>query len=114
MELDMAHSSRKDFNAEVTRAIDAALSEILGERVLVVLYRYLKDHHDIRPDEICYRLPTIIEVLEKMFGAVGTKAIGSDVAKKLYGQLGLRFVERSNYSLKGYIEEALKLLPNLE
>jgi hypothetical protein len=114
MKLDMVPSSRKDFNAEVTRAIDAALSEILGERVLVVMYRHLKDHYDIDADEIPYHLTTIIRVLEEMFGAVGTRAIGSDVAKKLYNQVGLRFVERANYSLNDYIEEILKLLPNLE
>ena len=103
MKLDMVPSSRKDFNAEVTRAIDAALSEILGERVLVVMYRHLKDHYDIDADEIPYHLTTIIRVLEEMFGAVGIKAIGSDVAKRLYSQLGLRFVERSNYTLNNYI-----------
>jgi hypothetical protein len=110
----MIPSSRRDFNREVANAIDAALYEILGQTTLEVLYGHLKDHYCIGSDEIPCHLPTVIKVLEKMFGAVGTKAIGSDVARKLYAQLGLRFVERSNYSLKDYIEEALKLLPNLE
>ena len=35
--------SRRDFNEEVARAIDATLSEILGEHALGALYRYLKD-----------------------------------------------------------------------
>ena len=107
----MVPSSRRGFNAEVASAIEAALSEILGERVLVVLYRQLKDRYDIDADEIPYHLPTVIRVLEEMFGAVGTRSIGSDVAKRLYNQLGLAFVERSNYTLNDYIEEALKSLP---
>ena len=110
MELDMTLSSRRDFNEEVTRAIDATLSEIMGDNKKVV-YMHLKDHYDIGPREMPYRLPTIIRVLEEMFGVVGTIAIGSDVAKKLYSQLGLRFIEHSNYSLKDYMEEVLRLLP---
>jgi len=75
-----------------------------------VLYRHLKDHYDIGSDEMPYRLPTIIRVLEEMFGVGGTKAIGSDVAKKLYSQLGLGFVAHSNYTLEDYIREAMKML----
>lgn len=45
---------------------------------------------------------------------VGTKAIGSDVAKKLYSQLGLRFVEHSNYALNDYIEQSLNRFQNHE
>jgi hypothetical protein len=109
MELDMALSSRRDFNEEVTRAIDATLSEIMGEHKKVV-YMHLKDHYDIGPGEMPDRLPTIIRVLGEMFGVVGTIAIGSDVAKKLYSRLKLRFVEHSNYTLEDYMREAQKLL----
>jgi hypothetical protein len=110
MELDKASSARKDFNEEVASAIDVTLSEVLGERVLVLLYKWLKDHYDISPDEIPHRLPTVIQVLEEVFGVVGARAIGPGVAKRLYSQLGLRFVERSNWTLENYIEEALRSL----
>jgi hypothetical protein len=106
--LDMG---RRDFNEEVVRAIDAALSEILGKPTLEVLYKHLKEQCGIGSDQMPYRLPTIIRVLEEIFGAVGASSIGSDVAKKLYNQLGLTFVEHSNYSLEDYVEEARKLLP---
>jgi hypothetical protein len=98
---------------EVARAIDTALSQIMGQPLLEAIYKHLKHHYDISSEEIPYHLPTIIRVLEEIFGAVGTKAIGSDVAKKLYNQLGLEFAEHSNYTLNDYIEEALKSLPNL-
>ena len=107
-------NSRREFNREVAKAIDAALNEILGQTSLEVLYDHLKTQYDIESDEMSYHLQTIISVLDEMFGAVGAIAIGSDVAKKLYRQLGLRFVEHSNYSLKDYVEETLKLLPNPE
>jgi hypothetical protein len=113
-EASMTLGSRRDFNKEIARAIDAALYETVGQTILEALHRHLKNHYDIGSDQIPYHLPTIIRVLEEMFGAVGTRAIGSDVAKKLYNQVGLRFVERANYSLNDYIEEILKLLPNLE
>lgn len=51
MELDMALISRRDFNEEFTRAIDATLSEIMGEDKKVV-YMHLKDHYDIGPGEM--------------------------------------------------------------
>jgi hypothetical protein len=63
MGLDTTLSSRKDFNQEVARAIDAAFSEILGEHTLRALYGHLKDHYNIASDEIPYHLPTIIRVL---------------------------------------------------
>jgi hypothetical protein len=103
--------ARRDFNEEVTRAIDAALSEILGKPTLGVLYKHLKEHCGISSDQMPHQIPTIIRVLEEIFGAVGASSIGSDVAKKLYSQLGLTFVEHSNCSLEDYIEEARKLLP---
>jgi len=102
-----ALSSRRDFSQEVARAINDTLSEILGEHALEVLHGHLEDRYDIRSDEMPCRLPTVIQVLEEMFGALGTKAIGSDVAKKLYSQLGLRFVAHSNYTLEDYMEEAV-------
>jgi hypothetical protein len=103
-------ASNGDFKEEVTRAIDVTLSEILGERGLGVLYRYLKDRYDIRLEEMPYQLPIVIRALEEIFGVVGSTAIGSDIAKKLYSQLGLRFVECSNYTIEDYIEDALFLI----
>jgi hypothetical protein len=105
-------ASRRDFNEEVARAIDATLREKLGELTSRVLCRYLKDEYDIGPDEMPSRLPIVTRIFEEMFGVFGTKVIGSDVAKKLYSQLGIRFVTHWNYSLEDYVEEALKLHPN--
>ena len=77
-------SFTKNFNEEVAKAIAAAISETLGEHTLEVFYDRLKDRYDVGPDAIPYQLPTVIRVLEEMFGVIETKAIGVDVAKKLY------------------------------
>jgi len=108
----LLRTSRRDFNEEVTRAIDAALLNTVGENVSRVLYNHLKDQYGIGRDEVPYRLPTIYPIMETMFELYGAKSVGSVIAKKLYSQLGLRFVEHSNYTVQDYIEEALKLHPN--
>ena len=102
----------KNFNEEVAKAIDTTLSEILGEHVVEVLYYHLKDRYGVVLDEIPYRLPTVIRVLEEMFGVTGTKAIGVDVAKKLYSQLGIKFYAHLNYTFQDYIDEVQKILLN--
>lgn len=75
-----------------------------------MLHKHLKDDYDIEPDEMPYQLSTILRDLEEVFGVLVVKSIGSDIAKRLYNQLGLRFVTRSNYTFEDYIEEAEKLL----
>ncbi len=108
--MSIPFSSQRDFNQKVLKSIDDLLSELLGRRNLETLYAHLKDHYDIGPDEIPYRLSVLYQVLETKFDVIGAKTIGDDVARKLYGRLNLTFVQTPNYALEDYIEQAKKTL----
>lgn len=99
-----------EFNEKVHQAIDEALSEMLGQTVLHALYTHLRNQYDISRDELPYRLETLYQVLGNIFGVVGAKTIGNDVARKLYHMLDLNFTQTSNFTLKDYIDQAKRML----
>lgn len=103
----MPHTT--DFTEQIVSAIDNTVHELLGQRVLNALQEQLRTHHDIRPEELPYRLDTLYDTLENVSGVFGAKTIGYEVAKNLYAKLGLRFMETENYTLQDYIEQAKKL-----
>ena len=100
----------KEFNSEVKRSVDGAIYVIVGQDVLRALYTHLKEHYDITPDEIPYRLDSMFETLEQTFGVKGARTLSRSIAKRLYFRLNLQFVETENYRLQDYIEQAKKEL----
>ena len=98
----------KEFNNEFKQAFDGAIFGIVGQDVLRSLYTHLKDHYDITPDEVPYRLDTVFETLELAFGVKGARTISRAIAKRLYRRLNLQFVETENYRLQDYLEQAKK------
>jgi len=96
----------KEFNSEVKHAIEGAIYGIVGQDVLRSLYKHLKEHYDITPDEIPYRLDTVFETLERTFGVQGARTLSRAIAKRLYYRLNLQFVETENYRLQDYLEQA--------
>ena len=100
----------KEFNREAKRAIDGAIFGIVGQDVLRALYKHLKEHYDITPDEIPYRLDTVFETLEHTFGVRGARTLSRAIAKRLYFSLNLQFVETENYRLQDYFKQAKKEL----
>jgi hypothetical protein len=100
----------KEFNNEVKRAIDGAIYGIVGQDVLRALYEHLKEHYDVTPDEVPYRLDTVFETLEQTFGVKGARTISRAISKRLYYRLNLQFVETENFRLQDYLEQAKKQL----
>jgi len=100
----------KEFNSEVKYAIDGAIFSLVGGGVLAALYKNLKEHYDITPDEIPYRLDSVFETLEHTFGVKGARTLSRVVARRLYFRLNLQFVEKENYRLQDYLEDAKKKL----
>ena len=66
----------KHFNDEVRRAIDGAVFSIVGPEVVGALYKHLKEHYDVTPDEVPYRLDTVFDTLEQTFGVKGERTNG--------------------------------------
>lgn len=99
-----------DFTGQIVLAIDDTVRELLGQKILDALHQHVKTHYDIGPEELPYRLDTLYDVLENVFGVFGAKTIGHQVAKNLYVRLGLRFEDTENYTLHDYIEQAKRTL----
>ena len=99
-----------DFNGKLRAAIDETIIDLLGKSVLAALQDHLLKHYAVTPDEIPYRLDTMFESLERVFGVTGARTIGWTIARKLYLKIGLPFVEHENYRLEDYIEDAKKML----
>lgn len=100
----------KDFNDEVKVAFDDVVVGLVGPKVLVSLYQHLETHYGLSGLEVPYRLDTLSEVLENVFGEAGARTIGKAVAKRLYFRLSLDFHDAHNYILKDYLEQAKKEL----
>jgi len=99
-----------DFTGQIVLAIDDTVRAVLGQSVLDALYEHLRTHYDIGPEELPYRLDTLYDVLENVFGVFGAKTIGHRVARNLYTRLGLRFEDMENYTLHDYIDQAKRTL----
>jgi hypothetical protein len=99
-----------EFNEEVKRAIDGAIFGLVGQGVLQSLYKHLKDHYDITPNDVPMRLDTLFETLEHVFGVTGARTIGKAIARRLYFRFNLQFVDAQNASLQDYLQQAKKEL----
>ena len=77
----------------------------MGKDVVGSLY---KQSDDIAPDEIPYRTDTLFETLEHTFGVTGARTLSRAIARRLYSQMGIRFIELPNYRLQDYLEQAKK------
>lgn len=100
----------KAFNDEVKLAIDSVISTVVGRQVLKALYDNLKVHYGITENEVPYRLDTMFATLGGVFGVNGALTLGRLIARRVYDQIGLRFVELPDYRLQDYLEQAKKQL----
>ena len=70
------------------------------------------NHHverkrSLRREEIPERLEAFHEVLESSLGA-GVRVVERQIAEKLYGRLGLKFIGRESWTLVNYVDDAKK------
>jgi len=101
----LAQGRDEDLNEVLVRSIDETIVALLGSRVLGAFHSYLEKFHNIKPDEIPYRLTTVHEVLSKIFGA-SWETVEKAAAKSLYTHLGLPFAESPDRTLSDYVEDA--------
>jgi hypothetical protein len=100
--------STKEFNDEVKLAIDGTVFSIVGQKVLGSLYNHLENRYGITPDEVPYRLDSLFETLEQTFGVKGARTLSRSIARRVYFRFNLPFVEREDYRLEDYLQQAKK------
>ena len=90
--------------------LDSVISGITGSRVLDAMYAHLREQYNITPEEVPYRLNTVTTVLQNVFGVIGTKTIEKAVARRLFQNYQVDFVDTLGNDLSGYIELCKKRL----
>ncbi|TSA42709.1 hypothetical protein D4R54_02210 [archaeon] len=95
---------------EIDRMLVEALNEsfaaILGEIPKKTVYDILEKKHAIAVNRIPERLNEFTTALETLFGVMASKVIVRIVVKRLYSKLGLTYVERPDWRLPDYVNEA--------
>jgi hypothetical protein len=95
---------------EIDRMLVEALNEsfatILGEIPKRTVYDILEKKHAIAVNRIPERLNEFTTALETLFGVMPSKAIVRIIVKRLYSKLGLTYVERPDWRLPDYVNEA--------
>ena len=102
-------TERRDLNGLVGESLDETITALLSGEVLKSLYEHLEKVHSISREQVPSRLEVLHSTLRTTFGPAGSKTITRMVAKRLYGKLGLAFVDplwNPGPTLIEYVEEA--------
>jgi len=90
----------------LVEALNESFAKILGEIPRKTVYDILERKHAIAVNQIPGRLNEFTTALVTLFGFTGSKAIVRIIVKRLYSKLGLTYVERPDWRLADYVNEA--------
>jgi hypothetical protein len=79
----------------------------LGEIVRATIYERIERNYQVKRDEISEKLEVFHKALQGLLGA-GAKVIEKQIAKNLYSQLDLNFIERADWTIVEYFDHAKK------
>jgi hypothetical protein len=101
------HSSREpEIDRMLVESLNESFATILGEIPKKTVYDILEKKHAIAVNRIPERLNEFTTALETLFGFTGSNAIVRIIVKRLYSKLGLTYVERPDWRLPDYVNEA--------
>lgn len=95
-----------EFNRILPDSVDEILVEVFGAEIKDMLYRYLEARSGIVREMLPYRLDDLASVLSITFGPKANLVLARAIAKRLYSKLGLRFIEKTDYTLLNYSRDA--------
>ena len=93
-------------DAVVIKIIDETLAAVFGVTVRDNVYRALLTQFSVRPEEVPGQLDAFQTLLEKGFGPRAARVLSRGIAKRLYSELHLTFVENPTFELPEYVEQA--------
>jgi len=105
--------NRLSFNKILARSVKEGVTNALGRNVAATMFDQLYEHYDLTLENIPYRLDIFFSILEDAFGYKISRVMSRVIARKLYAQLSLEFIEKPEKGLLEYIDEAKKKLANL-
>jgi len=90
----------------LVESLNESFAAILGEIPKKTVYDILEKKYTIAVNRIPERLNEFTAALETLFGVTPSKAIVRIIVKRLYSKLGLTYVERPDWRLADYVNEA--------
>lgn len=93
------------FDKLLIECVDTSLEDLLGTKVRATAYGVLERNYSIARNDIPKKPDEFGSCLDQIFGVAG-KVIARAIARRLYSQLGLEFVERPEYRFHDYIRIA--------
>lgn len=101
------HSSKEaEFDRMLVESLNESFATILGEIPKKAVYDLLEKRYTIAVNRIPERLNEFATALETLFGAGPSTAIVRIIVKRLYSKLGLTYIERPDWRLPDYVNEA--------
>jgi hypothetical protein len=98
------------FNEIVSHCVKEGLTEALGSIIVDAFFDQMYEHYDLTLENLPNRLDTFFSVLEGAFGQKASQVLSKVIARKLYANLSLEFVESPTKELPEYVEEIRKKL----
>ena len=101
----------KDFNGILASCISTSLAGVLGVPLRDAIYLDLLTRFSVAQEQVPTRIEILLSVLEENFGQAATKAITKDIARKLYSELHIDFVNHPDFfDLGRYVDEARRIV----
>ena len=98
-------SLETQFNTALVESVKETITVLLGRSVAGALSYHLYAYLVLSEGDIPSHLKELFSTLNYSFGASGN-VVGRAIVRRLYGKLGLAFVERPNTTLTQYVEDA--------
>lgn len=95
-----------DFDALLVRSVDCALEDVLGAGFRDAFYTYLEKSFQTTRETLPNRIDTFLSALSMCLGSRASLVMGRAIAKRLYIELGIRFIQKPGYSLLNYVTDA--------
>ena len=80
----------------------------LGEIVRQTIYERAERSYEVKKDEIPQNLERFHKALQGLLGA-GAKVIERQIARNLYGRLGLNFIAHHDWTIVEYVNDAKRM-----
>jgi len=100
----------RDLNETLSRCIDETVVGIMGHVGLEGLYLDLLAKSSVTREELPNHLESMLATLEENFGSGPTRVISRAIARRLYSELNIDFVNKPDLSLTGYVHEVKTIL----
>ncbi len=97
--------SAKSLESLLADSMDQVLDELLGRKAKEAIYDYLERNYLIARDDIPKNIDKFFQLAEEVFGK-GSKTIARCIMRRLWEQLGWKFVDVAGFEFSDYLETA--------